>query len=478
MASDKPSLAILPLRLNAPSGMDYLKGAYRDVLSSRIGSYGDILIEDAPKLQAAMDKYGASDWSEVKSKSLAKEIGASFILDGSLSIIGDDLSLDVRLIKVDGWDIRPMTYKGKGLGSFTDMLDKSALEARGIIVGLGNSTGKTMKDNGWKSRKLSLALKGIAVADLDNDGTMELVAIDDKNLYIYTFDKDGLRLKKEFKGTGPTLNYNIAVGDFNGNGLPEIYLSRKYMEKAASRVIEFTGKDFTVIADDLPWFMRAVKGADKAFLIGEKFRQIDGLYGGVKFLKWKSGVMEEDSLLDMPKWMDLYGFTICDVTGDGKDDFVRLDENDRIRIYEKVEAGTWKQTWKSTDYYGGSINNIDFEPAPAEQKSVNVKAEVICSKLMEGGRREVITSRNEAGTRIFKNISYESGDVRGLLWNDFGLEDMWRTKKINGYVADFAVADLNKDGHDEIVEVVVVKQPSIFSTGESLIVTLSPERLH
>ena len=29
---------------------------------------------------------------------------------------------------------------------------------------------------------------------------MELVAIDDKNLYIYLFDKDGLRLKKEFKG--------------------------------------------------------------------------------------------------------------------------------------------------------------------------------------------------------------------------------------------------------------------------------------
>lgn len=489
MASDKQSLAVLPLQLNAPSGMDYLKGAYRDVISARIGAGGGIQVEDPAKLQGAIDKQGTSGWSDEAKKSLAKETGADFILEGSLSVIGDDLSLDVRLVKVDAWTIHTMTYRGKGIGAFTDMLEKLSVEARGVI--LGDTPKKTMegigpvpaavmdkgpKEKGWKSRRLPFALKGIGVADLDNDGTNELAAIDDKNLYIYAFDKEGLKLKKEIKGTEPSWNYNIAVGDFNGNGLPEIYLSRKYMEKAATRIIEFTGKDFAVVADDLPWFIRVVKGPDKAFLVGEKFRQIDGLYGGIKYLKWKNGTLDEDGLLDMPKWISLYGFTIFDATGDGRDDLIYLDEDDRLRLYEKGDDGAWKQTWKSYNYYGGSTNSIEFGPAGQEPKAINIKADILFGRVMEDGRREVIINSNEAGSRVFKNlISYESGEIRGLLWSEVGLEETWRTKRISGYMADYAIGDLNKDGIDEIVALVVVKKPSLFSTAESLVVTLSPE---
>lgn len=78
--------------------------------------------------------------------------------------------------------------------------------------------------------------------------------------------------------------------------------------------------------------------------------------------------------------------------------------------------------------------------------------------------------------RVFKNISYVSGDVSGLLWGEFGFEDRWQIRNINGYVADFVVVDMKKDGFNEIVELVVVKQPSLFGNGESLIVTLFPEK--
>lgn len=489
MAANKASIAVLPLRLNAPTGMDYLKGAYIDIVSSRIGSTEGIDIMDPIIIQGVVEKYGASAWSEEIKKSIAKDTGASFLLLGSLSIIGDDLSLDVKLIKTEGWNVHPMTFKGKGVGSFTDMLDKVGFDVKGAI--LGNDVIKTKedlpasakervasnKDTGWKSQKLPLALKGIKVADLNNDGVLELVAIDDKNLYIYAVEKNSLKLIKEFKGIGQSFNYNIAVGDFNGNGLPEIYLTRTYMDKASTRVIEFTGKEFVVTSDDLSWFIKSVKVADKTLLVGEKFRPIDGLYGGVKLLKWSNGNLLEEAILDMPKWMDIYGFTICDSTGDGKDDFLYLDENDRLRIYEKDESGVWKQTWRSTGYYGGSTNNIDLGGAPAEQKTINIKADILCGRPSEDAGREIITISNDAASRVFKNINYESGETRGLLWNEFGLQDIWRTQKINGYVADFVMADVNNDGIDEIVELVVTKQPSIFSAGESLIVALFPQKL-
>ena len=130
-ASDKPSLAILPLRLNAPSGMDYLKGAYMDVLSARILAAGGIQIEDLAMLRAIIDKHDASEWSEELTKSLAGEIGAGFILESSLSVIADDLSLDVRLVKVGPWNVSLISLKGKGVGAFTEMLEKVSIEARG-----------------------------------------------------------------------------------------------------------------------------------------------------------------------------------------------------------------------------------------------------------------------------------------------------------------------------------------------------------
>lgn len=476
-ASEKPSIAILPLRLNAPPGMDYLKGAYTDVISARMTASSGIQVEDPAKLRVIIDKRAASDWSEETSKSLAGEVGAGFILEGSLSVIGDDLSLDVRLIKVDLWDVRPISYKGKGVGAFTEMLEKTAVEAQRTILGVEAGRPNlqvTVREKSWKSHKVPLALKGIGVADLDNDGAVDLAAIDGKNLYIYSVDKEGVKLKREFKGGGAASNYNIVVGDFNANGFPEIYLTRRYLENAATRIIEFTGKDFAIIADDLPWFIREIKGQDKK-LVGEKFRQVDGLYGGVKLLKWKEGKMVEDGPLDIPKWMDLYGFTICDATGDGRDDFIYLDENDRLRLYEKDDGGGWKQIWQSTGYYGGSINNIEFGPNSTEQKTINVKAGIQCGGVSEDGKREIITSSNDASSRVFKNISYESGLTKGLLWGEFGFEDRWQTRKINGYVADFVMADIKKDGFEEIVELVVVKQPSLLSSGESLIVTVTPE---
>lgn len=495
IASEDPSIAVIPLRLNAPAGMDYLKGAYRDMLSSRIAADGNLQVADPAGLQDFFDKYGLSASSDETKRSLAKGMEVGFVLEGSLSIIGDDLSLDVRLVTVDGWNISSLAYKGKGMGAFTEMVEKLASDVRSAVSPKKKTeeiktSGKKDAASGvrdevragrvkmWKSQRLPVVLKEIAVSDLDNDGALEVAAIDDKNLYIYAFDKDGLKLKKEIKGKQQYRNYSMSIGDFNGNGLQEIYLTGKYMDRASTRILEFVNNDFEVIADELSWFVRVINRPDKALLIGEKYRDIDGLYGGVKLLKWRDKGLEEDGLLKMPKMTGFYGFTLFDVTGDGSEDFLYLDDSDRLRLYEKDEGGEWKQTWKSYKYYGGSLNKIEFGPALPEKEAIIVKPKILIGRLREDGRYELIINSNEPGGtgRIFKNLlSYESGDVKGLLWDDTGLEEIWHTKKVSGYIADFTMADLNKDGTDEPVMLMVTKLSSAFSSGESQIITLSPE---
>jgi hypothetical protein len=65
--------------------------------------------------------------------------------------------------------------------------------------------------------------------------------------------------------------------------------------------------------------------------------------------------------------------------------------------------------------------------------------------------------------RIFKNIKlFTSSEIYNLEWDGMGLAENWRTKKINGYVTDYAIKDIDNDGNLEIVLALVQ------STGASL----------
>src|SRR5690606_34250206 len=69
------------------------------------------------------------------------------------------------------------------------------------------------------------------------------------------------------------------------------------------------------------------------------------------------------------------------------------------------------------------------------------------------GKKEVIVVKNiSAFGRVMKNMQlFTSAEVYNLEWDGLGLAEVWRTKKINGYVADYQLKDIDNDGQDEIV---------------------------
>src|SRR3990170_4014008 len=84
---------------------------------------------------------------------------------------------------------------------------------------------------------------------------------------------------------------------------------------------------------------------------------------------------------------------------------------------------------------------------------------IVYTELYGDGLGEVIISRNDPGTlgRYFKVIrSYDKGEIIDLLWGGNSLEENWRTKKIDGYIADYVVNDIDNDGQKELVIVVVM----------------------
>jgi hypothetical protein len=51
---------------------------------------------------------------------------------------------------------------------------------------------------------------------------------------------------------------------------------------------------------------------------------------------------------------------------------------------------------------------------------------------------------------------FTSSEIYNLEWDGLGMAENWRTKKINGYVADYVLKDIDNDGKPEIVLALVL----------------------
>ncbi len=47
------------------------------------------------------------------------------------------------------------------------------------------------------------------------------------------------------------------------------------------------------------------------------------------------------------------------------------------------------------------------------------------------------------------------GEIYSLIWQDGNLDTHWKTREINGYIADFQVKDVDNDGEEELLAGIV-----------------------
>jgi len=93
-------VAILPFLINSQENLDYVKEGIYDILSSRITSEGRIVIIERSAVERAFSEERPMRLDETVAKQIGTRVGADFIILGSLTKIGDYISLDARLISI------------------------------------------------------------------------------------------------------------------------------------------------------------------------------------------------------------------------------------------------------------------------------------------------------------------------------------------------------------------------------------------
>ena len=353
--------------------------------------------------------------------------------------------------------IASMKAGGKKGGTLTSVINSEFINAAEPIN----------RKEFWMSQKIPTEFKGMAIGDVNNDGLNEIVVIDKNSVYIYQKTEKELKLLEKIKGNSYDNYIAVDVADINRNDLPEILVTSLNDTLLDSFVLEFKNGKYVKIASDIRWFLRVIDTSSGIPMLLCQEYGLDKPFDTPIFeMVWRDGKYVSDQKMKIPLGLSIYGLTIDNLGVGGSDKIFALDDLDYLYIIDKTNKSLSRLTsfgfageeliWKSDDVYGGSNNyfeNIDKKNPGDREKSAYVNLRILTLDTNKDGKKEIIIVKNLSSVgRIFKYYKlFTSSEIYNLEWDGMGLAENWRTKKINGYVADYSIKDIDNDGKPEIV---------------------------
>lgn len=374
--------------------------------------------------------------------------------------------------------IASMKAGGKKGGTLTSIINTEFIDAANPLN----------KKGFWMSQKIPTELKGMDIGDVNNDGLNEIVLIDKNIVYIYQKTEKELKSLEKIKGKSYDNYIAIDVADINRNGINEIIVTSLNGALLDSFVLEFKNGKYVKIASDIRWFLRVIDTSSGIpVLLGQDYGLGKPFDSPIYEIVWRDGKYIDDHKMKIPFGLSIYGLTIDNLGIGGSEKIFALDELDYLYITEKTNKSLGRLTsmgfaseeliWKSDDVFGGSNNcfeNIENKSDPSDadkEKYACANLRILTYDTNKDGKKEIIIVKNLSSSgRIFKKLKlFTSGEIYNLEWDGMGMSENWRTKKINGYVADYCIKDVDNDGKPEI-ELALVQSVGTSISNKSVVV--------
>ncbi len=524
-AAAKPlQVAIVPFKVNAEKDLSFLRDGIVDMLSSRLSWPDKVTVINSQETLKVL-KTVTGSLNEIKAREMGTKLGADFVLFGSLTVIGNSVSIDAKMVDVSG-EKETLSFFNQSLGMdpvipsinlfASDINEKEfgrVMETRRVAPSAGPSSTRTeqaqpdvrahpdklltggfadgeIQDTQqgapgsafimtqgaqgksaqfWKSRNFQFLINGIAIGDVDNDGKIETVVVLDNSVLVYRMTNNRLVKIKEIATTENCHNIGVDIGDINGNGTPEIFITslNAFRNRAHSLVLEYDGETYKKIIDQSSWYYRVIhlSGQDPV-LFGQKHKAgTDDVSGPAIFkLVWENSDYIPMQEILPKRRANVLGVAYGDVADTGDPLVVAYNTSDHLQIVDS--QGNIR--WKGAEQYGGST--LYFTPPKTEpggdemRKFYPMRLQLI--DMDADGKYEVIAAKNHdiAGNLLSQFKQYTNGHFELLSWDGLGLSSKWKTRKISGHIRDFAIADFDNDGQIELVAAVIIKEGKIPGT--------------
>ena len=512
-------IALFPFEAHGAEDLTGVQSGIATMLPGRMSMPGQILVLElqGAKAEAGQKPRVIAAPEQL---AMAKKAGADYLLAGSITKMGAIISIDARLVNLAASDSPvPISVQSQGLDAIIPQLNILAQKARNAVLettspaksALGslaadddayaqprkrNRSYKTVAEEpedvyqppprrpqGKPSRfdsdkpkrnygagpgalfesspAFSATVNGkpytcICAGDVNGDGKKELIASGPDSVDIFQMSGGSLTKIAQIPVGVDEHVVHVDAGDFNGNGIDELYVSCYETQNARSFIVEFQQNQFTRIAQRQSWFYRSYRLSDAAVkLIGQEAGSVSPFTGDIYTMEWKDGKLVSREQFILPGSRGIYGFGEGDIDADGVTDFLIFDkglfntEPDLIMV-----STTSKTVWRDTKKLGGTPNFFSkYTTLNEMQQKEYVPLRIICADITPDGRWAVIIGKNNrrGGSVVSKLFDFTEGQLQCLLWDGADLEPNWTSPMIKDYVVDYLFEDIDKDGVQEIV---------------------------
>jgi len=473
-------VAILPFVINSQENLDYLREGIYDILASRITVEGRIGVIDRSIVERALYEERPIRLDEGTAIKIGTRAGADYIVLGSLTKVGDYISLDARLLNItEGKPPLSAYTQHKGMddvmvkiGDFAQEIGAKILGRRVTAGGFrqGKSTGFIQRDmrnrDFKKSQTFSFEIKGLDIGDVDGDKKNEVVIMDNSNIYVFKYDGDKLTLFRKIDAGNEQNFLTLDVADVNRNGFAEIIVTSVAGvvadDNLRSLILEFEEGRFKKIGDHLGWFFRVLDHPNEGLLLMGQRMGADGLFTGPIYrMDWKKTTFERGPKMPFPKETRIFGLALGHIRNPKDLDLVVLDDLDNLSLI----GPDGKRVWIAREKFGGTTTFYDTRKARDIQYQSGempggvrtyIPARILTRDFDGDGLQEVIIHRNSANINVFERVkTYEKGEIYGLVWDESRLTSSWNTRETSGYISDFQIKDADNDGEVDLALAII-----------------------
>jgi TolB-like protein len=532
-------IAIFPFSVHTQDDISYIRDGITSLLPSRIAVSGRLSVIDSFLVRSELGKLPA-DHPLTQDISVGKKLHADYILIGSITKIGSNVSLDTRLINsASPDDVTPFFIQSIGLNDMLPQLTSFGARVRQKILGSGpeieaeaaradgapgrgraqakaarpagsgdeQAADETLESplepeyqtvvqpRGEKGPPLfepgpfySFDIAGeslhcITAGDVDGDGTKELLLSGEHRVLMYKWAEGGLKQSGELKaGIGEHL-VHLDTADTNKNKLEEIFVTSFEKSAPNSFVLEVKDGSYSRIAKSQPWFFRIYQPPGKRLMIMGQNAGETSPFGNVIYtFSWKNGNLEARNEFLIPESLQLYSFVQADIDGDGRLEYIAFNKGIMSYQYQlTIFSSLGKMRWRDQHLkLGGEVNYFTKRVYgnDMEQKDY-LPMRILSDDYNRDGRIDIVVGRNSTkGNALTARLAqYNQGEVCCLNWDGYDLSLNWTSGMMAGYVADYGVFDLDGDGRKEIF-ILSVTEPGMFSKGKNQLTVFKTAPVH
>lgn len=438
---------------------------------------------DSPDLKTTLKRLVSSRLSGDGLVAVETPAEADVVINGSYTQLGKMFSLDASAKSAAGKPLAAAYEQGESIDALIPAVGKISAKLKGEIVkqyqipatpaapaaiqppqppassqfikAPASDLLRSETTPGWTSQRIAGAKSAIT-----SWGSDEILVAGEDALYLYKkSDKLVLLAQAALPERQKLLGIDAIGPDQDGKVLAFVTIVDR--EAPSSRVYAIQNGTLKLVAQDLPYMFRALAPyGGKKLLFAQQMGRSEDYYGDVYEATFADGAIKLGNPIKMPRFANIFNFNLFRDQS-GKSYVTCFNDSGYLLVYADGD-----EIWRSSDKFGGTETYFQRRDMENERSTgTPFRTRFIDQRITVTEKGEVLVPQN-AGFFVLGNArSYSRYSMVSFAWNGSSLEEVWRTKASQNYLADY---DFNQRTRDMVL-LEVTQKSGLGGKGGSLV---------